>query len=269
MTRKTLRSRLTGTFAFLGIVLTVAAVARFVYPFLETQSIQGKIFFGVYEYLKDMALLIATGGVAYLTNVFQKRASFIDSLKEEWRDILHAKSALLDFTHLPSPSMQQYIATFNTLSETIDNMRTVYRNVGETHDMLGLYPFAPLHDMRRALQTLNPLKSDSYAEADRKLVRDAVMQSFYALRERFLEELDLEEPTSPLVIFGARRRKQSGATRRANGLMQRQRKRQEKSTPPQPAIDAMLTELYSREQATPKPWRTPQGAVPNADQVKP
>ena len=27
----------------------------------------------VYEYLRDMSLLIATGGVAYITNVYQKR----------------------------------------------------------------------------------------------------------------------------------------------------------------------------------------------------
>ena len=255
MTRKTLRSRLTATFLFLGTVLVVAAIAGFTYPFVDDKSVPGKLLKSGYEYLRDMALLIATGGVAYLTNVFQKRSSFIDSLKEEWRDVLHAKSALLEFTHLEAPSTQQYIAAFNILSETIDNMRTVYRNVGETRELVGLYPFAPLHDMRRALQTLNPQKGLGIAEGNRKLVRDAVLQSFYALRERFLEELDLEEPTSPLLIFAGRRRKKSGATGAANGLQERQRRRQDKSPPPDPAIGALLTDLYNKEQSTPKPWR--------------
>jgi len=40
------------------------------------------------EYLRDMSLLIATGGVAYITNMFQKRSSFVEGLKEEWRDII-------------------------------------------------------------------------------------------------------------------------------------------------------------------------------------
>jgi hypothetical protein len=30
-------------------------------------------------------------------------------------------------------------------------MRVVYANVGETTTLIGLYLFAPLHDMRRAL----------------------------------------------------------------------------------------------------------------------
>ena len=112
-----------------------------------------------YEYLRDMSLLIATGGVAYITNVFQKRHGFVEALKEEWRDIIATKSALFAYTQLERPTLEQYIATFCKLSETIDNMRSVYRNVGETDNLVGLYPYAPLHDMRRALQTLDPRKT--------------------------------------------------------------------------------------------------------------
>jgi hypothetical protein len=67
--------------------------------------------------------------------------------------------ALFAYTQIEQPTTEQYIATFCKLSETIDNMRSVYQNVGETGDLIGLYPFAPLHDMRRALQTLDPRKS--------------------------------------------------------------------------------------------------------------
>ena len=88
-----------------------------------------------YEYLRDMSLLIATGGVAYITNMFQKRSSFVEALKEEWRDIIATKSALFAYTQLERPTLEQYIDTFCKLSETIDNMRSVYRNVGETGDL--------------------------------------------------------------------------------------------------------------------------------------
>jgi len=75
-------------------------------------------------------------------------------------------------------------------------MRSVYQNVGETGDLIGLYPYAPLHDMRRALQTpiraRTPIRRQKRATCAR-----AILQSFYALRETFLEELDLEEPDHP------------------------------------------------------------------------
>jgi hypothetical protein len=62
----------------------------------------------------------------------------------------------------------------------------------------------------------------------RALVRDAILQSFYALRETFLEELDLEEPNHPLLISGGRA-KVSGSTGSARRRQERQRARQ-KST---------------------------------------
>ncbi len=255
MTRRNLKRKLTYTFVFLGTVLLLAAVARFSYPLQENGSLGYIAWLATYDYLKDMSLLIATGGVAYLTNVYQKRSSFIDSLKEEWRDVLHAKSALLEFTHLEQPTSQQYVAAFNILSETIDNMRTVYRNVGETRGLVGAYPYEPLHDMRRVLQTLNPAKPFVVSVEGRKQVRDAILHSFYALRESFLDELDLEEPSKPLLLPGSRRLKRSGTTRYAAQWQARQGKRQARAALPDPAIDTMHKDLFDKEQNTPKPWR--------------
>ncbi len=255
MTRRNLKAKLTYTFLLLGAVLLLAAVARFSYPLSENGSLGAIAWQATYEYLKDMSLLIATGGVAYLTNVYQKRSSFIDSLKEEWRDVLHAKSALLEFTHLEQPTSQQYVATFNVLSETIDNMRTVYRNVGETRELVGTYPFEPLHDMRRVLQTLNPVKNLNAPDEGRKQARDAILHSFYALRESFLEELDLEEPTRPVLMPGSRRLKKSGTTRYAALWQARQVKRHAKVATSDPTIDDLHKELFDREQSTPKAWR--------------
>jgi hypothetical protein len=210
-----------------------------------------------YEFLRDMSLLIATGGVAYIANVYQKRQSFIDALKEEWRDIIAAKSALFTYTQLERPTTEQYLATFCKLSETIDNMRSVYQNVGETDRLIGLYPYAPLHDMRRVLQTLDPADKPHATAGERKLVRDAILQSFYALRETFLEELDQEEPDHPLLNSGGRRIKASGATDRALDALKRQKARQDRTTPPDPRIDAILAELRAKEGSTAKPWRQP------------
>jgi hypothetical protein len=153
------------------------------------------------------------------------------------------------------------MAAFLAISETIDNMRTVYRNVGETGELIGLYPFAPLHDMRRALQTLDPRKSiNAQVDAEqRNLARDCILQSFYALRETFLEELDLEEPDRPLLVSGGRRAKTSGSTGWARRMQERQRKVQDRTPTPDARIDEMLAKLYDKEMQTAKPWRQPGG----------
>lgn len=256
MTRATLKRTLRRMYAILAVVLAISLFAKFVdhIPGLKGSGLEAALK-DVYEYLKDMSLLIATGGVAYITNVFQKRHSFVEALKEEWRDIIATKSALFAYTQLERPTPEQYIATFCKLSETIDNMRSVYQNVGETGDLVGLYPYAPLHDMRRALQTLDARKVPAPDAEARNLVRDAILQSFYALRETFLEELDLEQPDHPLLISGGRRAKKSGSSGRARRAQDRQRARQDRAASPDPRIDDMLAQLYAKENSTAKPWR--------------
>lgn len=261
MTRSTLKRALRRVYALLVLVLGISLLAKVAdhMPMLDGSGVE-KFLKDIYEYLRDMSLLIATGGVAYITNMFQKRTSFVEALKEEWRDIIATKSALFAYTQLERPTAEQYIATFCRLSETIDNMRSVYQNVGETHDLIGLYPYAPLHDMRRALQTLDPRKNPNLDTQARNLVRDAILQSFYALRETFLEELDLEEPDHPLLISSGRRAKKSGSTGSARRAQDRQRARQDRALSPDSRIDDLLAELYAKENSTAKPWRQPAGA---------
>jgi hypothetical protein len=259
MTRRHLNRTLRRVYIFLGLVLAISLFAKFAdHMGLPKAMLEGLK--DVYEFFRDMALLIATGGVAYITNVFQKRQSFMDSLRKEWNDIISAKSAVYAYTHHERPSIGQYLAAFTRLSETIDNMRIVYRNVGETSELIGLYPFAPLHDMRRALQTLDPRKNPEASADQRKLVRDAMLQSFYALRETFLEELDLEEPTNPLLIFGARRLQKGGQTEAARALRDAQRARQNGiGHAGDKDIEHLLEQLYEKEAKTPKAWRAVEG----------
>ena len=128
-------------------------------------------------------------------------------------------------------------------------MRVVYANVGETATLIGLYPFAPLHDMRRALQSIDPRKRSDIPAEERKLVRDAILQSFYALRENFLNELEIHEPDSPIIAAAARRRKRPGATSRALKQEVAQLEHYERDPAPRRAeIEALLWALHGKEQ---------------------
>lgn len=256
MTRSRLNRTLRRSYWILSLVLVVSLTTKLAehIPGLAGTALE-KLAKDIYEFLKDMALVFVTVVAAYLASVFQRRQTFIDALREEWRDIIKSKSALFSFTQLETPTLQQYLAAFCTISETIDNMRTVYQNVGETDDSIGLYPFAPLHDMRRALQSLDPRKSGEITDADKRVARDAILQSFYALRDGFLAELDPETPDNPLLIFGARRLKRPGAAWSAQNYQERQRDLHDRLAPPDPRIQSFLKELHDKEQATAKPWR--------------
>lgn len=248
MTRSRLVRTLRYLYVFLAVVLGISLFAKFAdHLGLPKGGLAEGLLKDLYEFIRDMSLLLATGGVAYVTNVFQKRNSFIDSLKTEWRDIVATKSTVFAYTQIERPTEEQYMWAFCKLSETIDNMRIVYRNVGETDDKIGLYPYVPLHDMRRAFQTLDPSRGVVVDEVQRKLVRDAILQCFYAMRETFLEELDLEEPISPQVVAASVRAKQSGATKRAQRLHDAERAAQAALPRPRPDVDALLKQALERE----------------------
>lgn len=249
MTRTSLNRTLRRANVILILLLVIAFLARIAgqFPHVSGSNLE-RLLGDIYDYLKDMALIFVTVIAAYLANVFQKRSKFIESLEQEWRGIVATKSALYAYCERPYPSTDDYLLAYCRISEAIDNMRIVYRNAGETTSQIGLYPYAPLHDMRRALQWIDPRRKPNVTAAERKLVQDAILQSFFALRENFLEELDLEEPRHPLLISGGRRIKQSGAARAARSEQERQRKRQDKEQQTRPDIDTLLSHLYYEEQ---------------------
>jgi len=250
MTRASLNRTLRRVYLLLGMVLAISLASRFAdrIPGIAGTPIETAAR-DLYEFLRDMALVLVTVVAAYLANVFQKRSNFVESLEEEWRNMVRMKSALWTFCEKKHASTDEYLATFCRVSESIDNMRIVYRNVGETDDLIGLYPFAPLHDMRRALQSIDPRKGRTIPDEERALARDAILQSFTALRESFLEELDIDEPDHPLLASGtARRLKKSGATAWAKRNEARQTERYATHDAPRRAdVDTYLNGLLTEE----------------------
>lgn len=232
----------------LAFVLIVSLFAKFAdYVPGIAGSKTSSVATSLYDYMRDMALVFVTVVAAYLAHVFQKRSTFVAGLEREWRGIVRTKSVLFTYCEKPYSSTDDYLAAYCHISETIDNMRIVYANAGETARLIGYYPYAPLHDMRRALQSIDPRTRASISQAERELVRDAILQSFYALRENMLEELDLEEPSHPLLISGGRRLKKPGATWSAGRRQSRQRRRQDRAIAVRTDVDELLARLDREE----------------------
>ena len=119
MTRSSLRSTLRRSYWLLALVLAISLATKLAehIPGIAGGPLE-KLATDVYEYLKDMALVFVTVVAAYLASVFQKRHSFIEALREEWRDIIKAKSALFAYTQIEKPTQRDYVAAFCAISET-------------------------------------------------------------------------------------------------------------------------------------------------------
>ncbi len=202
MTRRRLQRNLIIVMAIVSVILAVAALARLSH--IELLAV-------LYEYIRDMSLLIATLAAAYLTNIFQRRHAFLQSLRDQWRDIVVTKSTLIAFCDLKDTDASAYVEARARLSQTIDHMRIVYGNVGETATLIGYYPYETMHDMRRAFERLEPRDGAPLGNNERREVRDAIWEAFNVLREHFLDEFDLEEPTFPMLQPNGRRTKRPGA----------------------------------------------------------
>lgn len=151
-----------------------------------------------YLLIKDFSPLVIAVGAAYLAYCFQRRQAFLISLRDLWKELVEAKGELIEYTHNPEPDQAAFSKAHRGLSRAIDTVRGVYRNVGETEERIGLYPFEPLHDMRKALSELGwtNVTPDQRLAARRRFIR-----SWNALRWAFLKEFSTPEPPHPITSY--------------------------------------------------------------------
>jgi hypothetical protein len=220
MTRKqlsrTLRLVVTGLLALIAIALAS-----------KLSGIEWAL--NLYDVIRDTSLLVVTVIAAYMASVYQRRTAFLQNLREQWREIVHAKAELIYYCHLPNPTLDDYLKASRELSECIDNMRIVYANVGETDALVGLYPFSPLHHMRVVMDRLDPRVANPTNEM-KYVARGEIWDAFNAVREHFLDEFDIEEPSRPVLIHRMKRTKRDGAASYALKLRDEQQKTLEGST---------------------------------------
>ncbi len=115
MTKRMLQIRLSLVITSL-ILLLVAAIATD--HFLQQRKI--------YETVKDFSNFIIAIAAAYLAYSFQRRQTFLASLRHLWHELVEAKAALIDYTHNLKPDQIAYSAAHRSLSKAIDTVRSVY-----------------------------------------------------------------------------------------------------------------------------------------------
>jgi len=168
---------------------------------LVTAAVVGRLFGGppgmaLYEIITDFTELQIALIAVYLAYVFQQRAFFVQMLRALWSQIIVAKNEIIRYAHDPVLTQEKYAHTFGAVSIAIDEMRGVYRNVGEHGQALGLYPYEPLHDMLRALTQLG---YGEPSDGQRANCRARVVRAWNALRYDFRREFRPPEPSHPIT----------------------------------------------------------------------
>ena len=138
--------------------------------------------------------LIAGIAAVVIADWFKQRSEFVSALRQLWGHMIEAK---VDCTAFVSGDPEvSYSKASRTLSRAIDEVRGVYRNVGESETSKGFFPYEPLHDMRRVIATFQHATTPM---PDRDEARERIDHAWQMLRRTFLVEFAAPEPPKPFV----------------------------------------------------------------------
>lgn len=152
-----------------------------------------------YQIFKDLIPLIIAIPAAYLGFCFQRRSSFLQSLRLLWTNIIAAVNGAIQYTNFPETTDKQYAETLLQISRCIDEVRGVYKNLGEKKGETGYYPFECLKEIHKLVSELGYGKLDATNSRDS---RERIKHCWKDLKVSFLSEFDRSEPTifsSPFV----------------------------------------------------------------------
>jgi hypothetical protein len=203
MTRKNLSRVLILITLYFGALLALAVYARLQgagAPGPESASTIPSI---LYSTFKDFSALLIAIPAAWLASCFSRRNGFLARLDELWLQMVEAKSRCIKFTF--EPTQATYVEAWLSLSGAIDSMRAVYRNVEETKSDVGWFPYEPLHDMRKILESgrgrlLAGGEPARKAAAQAKM-RDELIAAWNGLRSKYLLEFGAPTPSEPITSF--------------------------------------------------------------------
>jgi hypothetical protein len=191
MTRRQLRHRLFSAIAVLAVVLAAAVSLKLDdVPLINAHDQQMD-----YELVKDVSPLLLGILAVFLTSWYQQRMAFLAAMRALWSHMINAKTAMLAYTDMPTRPDDAYRDAYREISRAIDEMRTVYRNVGEDANHRGWFPYEPLHDMRKIFEALRGDPNDDAVQQAKREIDVA----WEALRWPFLSELGMPEPSEPIV----------------------------------------------------------------------
>lgn len=182
MTRRQLRIAVAIVISIYALFGIIAFGLRVLEPVIEPQILQG---------YRDAAPFLFAIPAALLGYAFQQRFSYLASLRALWTRLVQAVNGAIQYTHDETPTAKEHAKVMAELGIAIDEVRGVYRNVGEKPGVVGLYPYEPIKDI---YMLINELGYDVNDPVKRKQTRDEIILKWQSIRFAFLSEFDRAVP---------------------------------------------------------------------------
>lgn len=187
MTRRQLRVAVSIVIFIYALFGIIAFVLRVLESVIEPQILQG---------YRDAAPFLFAIPAALLGYAFQQRFSYLASLRTLWSRLVVAVNGAIQYTYDETPTAKEHAKVMAELGIAIDEVRGVYRNVGEQPGAVGLYPYEPIKDIYRLI---NELGYDVNDPTRRKMTREQIITKWQSIRFAFLSEFDRAEPSQPIT----------------------------------------------------------------------
>ena len=149
----------------------------------------------VYATYKDMIPFIIAIPAAWLGYCLQRRSSYLQQLRLLWSTLIKAFQKANQYTYIECPNCAEFSETLCCLSAAIEEIRGVFKNIGETDAEVGLYPFEPIKDIFGLISDLG--YGHKLTEEQRQEIRTKVYALWSDARKEFLKEFDRELPAFP------------------------------------------------------------------------
>jgi hypothetical protein len=188
MTIKRLRYTVLCVIVFLLIYASLGALAK-----VYTQNMW-------YQYYKDSISIALAIPAAFLAAAFARRNSYLQGLRDYWRQLLPSIQTAIQYTHYDKPNQEQFATAQVAISMAIDLTRAVFKNVPHQGAPSGLYPFENLKDIQKVLSWLAPGESSrSYKERD--MARNCIVRLWQEMYGALLREFDRDTPIDPVSKY--------------------------------------------------------------------
>jgi len=152
-----------------------------------------------YNVSKDLVPLSIAAPAAYLGYVFQRRMSYLQSLRQLWHMLIPAVHRAIIFANSPKREANEYCEAMMNLGAAIDALRGVFANVPKSGSLKGLYPFENLKDIYRIVEWIGC--RDDRSEEQLVHARACMHKLWQEMHGSLLLEFDRDPPIQPISKY--------------------------------------------------------------------
>lgn len=139
-----------------------------------------------YNTFRDLVPLIIAIPAAWLAYSYQRRQSYLKDVRDLYSQMVDATQDAIQYTYLEKPNQADFGKVLKSLSSLIEEIRSVFLNIGESEERAGLYPFEGIKKIHKAISNLG--FGEKLNLDDRKRTRDTIVKEWKVVRRCFLFE---------------------------------------------------------------------------------